>query len=271
MVMSTIVWALERVDARAARRVWQTDLTTWVGWLEAPNIALRDSAVFAVGELAARAWAAIADRRPLDPRRAVGADTVLAAVRALAQRLSDPDSALREHAVSAVLDVAEGQHDVWRRPLMSAATAGRQPLRAIVRSTAGDVLRAAGPRQDGVRLAVLEVLATVDAPPDVAPFVAEIATQDASSAVRALATAVALPALAGDVEQRAALLRATLGDASADVRGAVLNALEHDVTLLCADAALRRQLETLRRDGDAAVRQAAASLLSDVVTGRACR
>jgi hypothetical protein len=273
MVVSAAVWALDRADQRAARRVWGAGLTEWVARLDASNAPLRDSAIVAVSELASRTWDALADGAPPDaPTNQRAADSVLAAVRALTRRLGDPDSVLREHAVTAVLDVAERRLDSGTQVLVRVDTARLRPIRAVVRNAAGEMLRAADARRRGAQLAVLEVLATLGAPRDVAPPVAEVATRDSSPAVRALAAAVALPALAraGDAERHTALLRATLGDPSAEVRVAAVDALLHDAVSLCRDPTLRRQFETLRRDGDAVVRSAAA-LVPDAVRDPACR
>jgi hypothetical protein len=282
------VWALDRASVRAERRVWGADLSVWAGRLEAPNAPLRDSAIVAVSELASRRWSEIggaAARRPASEASSV-IDTVLAAVRALTRRLGDPDSVIREHAVSAVLDVTERRLDDERHAIVRADTLHLWPLRETVRRAAGEVLRAAvRPRRPGAELATLEVLATVGAPANIASILAGIAVRDRSPAVRALAATVALHSAAsgsdageraggragGRAGERAMLLRAVLDDTSGDVRLAAVEALLHDPTLLCRDDALQRRIDAHRRDGDAAVRSAIAALPESTVMGRACR
>jgi hypothetical protein len=260
-VLVALVSALEWDRTRAAEHYWGRDLADWVRDLDAPHANRRDSAVVAVSVLAAGAWRRLDETRDsaAAPRLAV-----LRAVSALGRRLGDPDTLIREHAVTALLDVAVGGVETegqLRDPTTDSARMGA--LRDVARRAAGVVLQAVvrvgGP--DARALSPLEVLAALDVSPDLVPTIDALALRAPTPMVRALATAVALrPApVPDDGRRRAELARAALADSSPDVRLAAADAFARDPDgseLLRSDAPLRLRVCTALDDPVSAVRDA---------------
>jgi hypothetical protein len=254
-VTVAVVAALEWGRTRVEQRYWGAGLETWVSRLDAASAAARDSAIVATSELAERAW-----RRAESTRDSTSAarDAVLRAVAALGRRLGDPDSLVREHAVSAILDVAvRGVQEEGHSLGAPVDTARTLELRAAARRAAGAVLRATPSGGADVRaLPPLEVLSAIGVSPDLVPLVETLATSATTPTVRALAAAVALrpAAVPDDRRRRATLMHATLGDTSADVRLVGADAIVQEPEVARLNEALRRRLCDAFDDPDSAVR-----------------
>jgi hypothetical protein len=103
------IWCLDRITSVGEGAVWGGDLYAWVRRLDATELSVRDSAIVAVGDLARRAWDDLESSGGSESTRwrSPSAEEVTAAVVALSSRLTDPDSLLRQHAATALLDLTE--------------------------------------------------------------------------------------------------------------------------------------------------------------------
>jgi HEAT repeat protein len=224
------LWCLDRITRVGEGAVWGGDLYAWVGRLDATERSVRDSAIVAVGDLARRAWDDLASAGPSEATRSGSprAEDVTAAVVALSSRLADPDSLLRQHVATALLDLTEGaERDGLGR---SSHPMGTEPLRVVVREQATELLlqhlMVTPPRLRAD--AALEVLAALGAPPSGMPVLVELARTDESPSVRALALVVVARAAGSPtmpVPRVRSILQTAARDTSPEVREAASAAL----------------------------------------------
>jgi hypothetical protein len=232
LALAAALWlcCLDRITRVGEGEVWGGDLDGWVRRLDATERNVRDSAIVAVGALAGRAWDDLesARRSQAGRSRSPRAEDVTAAVVALSSRLADPDSGLRQHAVTELLDLTE-RSDLANFGRSNDRTS-TEPLRVAVRVRACEWLRerafAAPPRPPGD--AALEVLAALGAPPSGMPVLVELAHTDPSPEIRALALVVVARAAGSPtmpVPRARSILQAAARDTSPDVREAASAAL----------------------------------------------
>ena len=233
------IWGVERLLADDEHTVWGADLGRWVSRLDAQDAYVRDSAITAVSYLVAREWSEFAatSHGQSSPTRA----EVVAALSALVWRIGDADSLLREHAVTAVLDVTAERAPIVRHASVGnaygdrgespedAREGAREEAREVVRDVASTVLRTSArdhSRHASTRSA-LEVLAAIGAPSQAIPLIAAIATGHASPTVRELALLVVVRSPVPDVRsagRQRALLLISACDTSAEVRNVAVDA-----------------------------------------------
>jgi hypothetical protein len=224
------LWCLDRITSVGEGELWGGDLYAWVRRLDATERSVRDSAIVAVGDLARRAWDDLSLARPSESSRwgSPSAEDVTTAVVALSSRLMDPDSLLRQHAATALLDLTErAERDGLARSNRPTAT---EPLRVALRERATELLRQhwmgapVRPPAD----AALEVLAALGAPPSCIPVLVELARTDQSPSIRALALVVVARAAgspAMPVTRANSLLQTATRDTSPEVSEAASAAL----------------------------------------------
>jgi hypothetical protein len=184
LIALIVILAIERALAVDDRSIDGRDLEEWVRRLQSNRTEIRDSAIAAVRALALRKRETLASE-PLrstelpeaDQRRN---DALVRAAFAIAARLGDSDSLVREQAVPAVIEIsAPSSHggSAPHRDMLDVAS-----IRIAVRRSAANVLQIAATdqSQSGAILVSLEVLATIGVPAEQLPLAARLAMEHPS-------------------------------------------------------------------------------------------